>query len=97
MSIEPEIVIPDLMPQDRWNWRLISEGDMVQRIAWVMRVQESAFLMFFDQAAKESSFLTELPGLAGPGLAMSPDGDEILYARTENMAADLMLLEGVFR
>ena len=97
MAIEPELVIPDLMHQDRWNWRLISDRDQVQRIAWVMRIQDSAFLMFFDPATKESSFLTELPGMAGPGLALSPSGDEIIYARTENMAADLMLLEGVFR
>ena len=96
-AIEPQLVIPDLMYQDRWNWRLINEGDKVQRVAWVMRIQDSAFLMFFDPATEESSFLTELPGMAGPGLALSPGGDEIIYARTENMAADLMLLEGVFR
>jgi hypothetical protein len=96
-AAEPELVIPDLMHQDRWNWRLVTKGNTVQRIAWVMRVQDSVFLMLFDPAAGETSFLTELPGMAGPGLALSPAGDEIIYARTENMAGDLMLLEGVFR
>jgi len=66
----------------------------VERIAWVMRVQDSAFLMFHQRATGESSFLTELPGLAGSGLALSPGGNEIIYARTDNMAGDLMLVEG---
>jgi Tol biopolymer transport system component/DNA-binding winged helix-turn-helix (wHTH) protein len=94
-ALEPDLVIPDLLHQDRRNWRLVADGDRVDRIAWVMRVGNNAFLMFFDLAAGNSSFLTELPGLAGPGLALAPDGSEIVYARTENMAGDLMLLEGI--
>ncbi len=91
---EPELIIPDLRGQDRRNWRLVVEGSTVERIAWVMRVQDSAFLMFHFLATGESSFLTELPGLAGSGLALSPGGNEIIYARTDNMAGDLMLVEG---
>jgi Tol biopolymer transport system component/DNA-binding winged helix-turn-helix (wHTH) protein len=91
---EPEIIIPDLLHQDRRNWRLMNEEGAVARIAWVMRVQNNAFLMLYDPETGESSFLTELPGLAGPGLALAPDGNAIVYARTENMAGDLMLLEG---
>ena len=94
---EPELVIPDLMPQDRWNWRLVTAGDTLDSIAWVMRVQDSAFLMVHQLETGESSFLAELPGLAGSGLAISPIGDEIIFARTDNMAGDLMLVEGVFR
>ena len=94
-SAEPELVIPDLGHQDRRNWRLVGDGRTVERIAWVMRVQGSAFLMFHDLATGESSFLTELPGLAGPGLALAPGGDEIIYARTDNMAGDLMFFEGL--
>ncbi len=92
-SAEPELIIPGLGHQDRRNWRLVGDGSAVEWIAWVMRVQGSAFLMFHDLATGESSFLTELPGLAGSGLALSPDGDEIIYPRTDNMAGDLMLLE----
>jgi Tol biopolymer transport system component len=91
---KPEMVIPDLLPQDRRNWRLAGSGKAVDSIAWVMRVQEGAFLMFHDLETGESSFLSELPGLAGAGLAVSPSGNEIIYAWTENMSADLMLLEG---
>lgn len=91
---EPELIIPDLLHQDRRNWRLIGGENSGLRIAWVMRVQDSVFLMFHDLASGESSFLSELPGLAGSGLALSPDGIEIIYARTDNMSADLMLLEG---
>jgi len=94
-STEPELIIPDLSHQDRRNWRLVGAGSTVERIAWVMRAQGSAFLMFHDMATGESSFLTELPGFAGSGLALSPRGDEIIYARTDNMAGDLMLLEGL--
>jgi hypothetical protein len=94
-SAQPELIIPGLSHQDRRNWRLVGEGGTVERIAWVMRVQGSAFLMFHDLATGESSFLTELPGLAGAGLALAPGGDEIIYARTDNMAGDLMLFEGL--
>jgi Tol biopolymer transport system component/DNA-binding winged helix-turn-helix (wHTH) protein len=94
-SAEPELIIPNLSHQDRRNWRLVSDGNTVERIAWVMRVQGSAFLMFYDLAAGESSFLTELPGLAGSGLALASGGDEFIYARTDNIAGDLMLLEGL--
>jgi len=62
-----------------------------------MRVQDSAFLMIHHLQKGESSFLTELPGLAGSGLALSPAADEIIFARTDNMVGDLMLVEGVFR
>ncbi|MCK9996920.1 MAG: PD40 domain-containing protein, partial [Candidatus Krumholzibacteria bacterium] len=92
-SAEPDLIIPDLSHQDRRNWRLMGDGNTVQRIAWVMRVQGSAFLMFHDLATGESSFLTELPGLAGSGLALAPGGNEIIYARTDNMAGDLMFME----
>jgi len=93
-ATEPELIIPDLGHQDRRNWRLVEGENPLERIAWVMRVQDSAFLMFHNLETGESTFLTELPGLAGSGLALSPDGDEFIYARTDNMAGDLMLLEG---
>lgn len=91
---KPELVIPDLLHQDRRNWRLVVEEGRVARVAWVMRVQNNAFMMFHDLETESSSFVTELPGLAGPGLALSPGGSDIIYARTDNMAGDLMLLEG---
>jgi len=91
---EPLLIVPGLMPQDSRNWRLVTEMGTVTKIAWIMRIQDSSFLMFYDPAAGDSDFFTELPGLAGSGLALAPDGDEIIYARTENMAGDLMLLEG---
>ncbi len=94
-SAKPELIIPDLSHRDRRNWRLVGDGSTVERIAWVMRVQGSAFLMFHDMATGESSFLTELPGLAGSGLALAPGGDEIIYARTDNMAGDLMLFKNL--
>ena len=93
-AAEPELIIPELRHQDHRNWRLVGDGSTVERIAWVMRVQDSAFLMFHHLATGESFFLSELPGLAGSGLALSPGGDEIIYARTDNMAGDLMLVEG---
>jgi Tol biopolymer transport system component len=93
-KLEPELIIPDLMHQDRRNWRLVTGGETPGRIAWVMRIQDNAFFMFHDLARGESSFLTELPGFAGSGLALSPEGDEIIYARTGNTAGDLMLVEG---
>ncbi len=95
-SAEPELIISDLAHQDRRNWRYVRGSAPPGKIAWVMRVQDSAFLMFHDLGAGESSFLAELPGLVSAGLALSPGGDEVVFARTENMAGDLMLLEGAF-
>jgi len=93
-DVEPELIIPDLLHQDRRNWRLVGDHNSKNRIAWVLRVQNSAFLMFHDLTTGESSILSELPGLSGSGLALSPSGNEIIYARTDKMSADLMLLEG---
>ena len=54
-------------------------------------------LMSHDLAADISLPVTDLPGLAGSGLAIGPSGTPILYPRTGNFAGDLMLVEGYFR
>jgi Tol biopolymer transport system component len=84
----PQLVLADLQDRDRSNWRLL-EG----RIAWVMRAGGAAILAFYDLETGRNSMVADLPGLGGSGLAVSPDGMTILYARTGDVAADLMLLE----
>jgi Tol biopolymer transport system component/DNA-binding winged helix-turn-helix (wHTH) protein len=83
----PELVIAELAGQDRHNWTL-SGG----RIYWVLRSAGSAILAEYDPATGRSSFLTEMPRFAGNGLGASPAGDAIIFARTGDMAGDLMLV-----
>jgi len=84
---EPELVIPDLAGQDRFNWVVLPD-----RILWVMRTGGGALLSSYDRDTGWSLPLTDLPGLAGSGLAISPDQQVILYARTTESAGDLMLI-----
>jgi len=85
-------LLPDLAHEDRRHWRLVSGTGGVTGIAYVTRAAGEAILAFYDMSDETSSFLTDLPGLAASGLAVSPAGDVILYARTQNVAGDLMLI-----
>ncbi len=87
--VESELVLPDLLPRDRFNWRL--RGD---RIIWVMRAGGAALLAEYDIASGHSLLLAELPGLQGAGLAVAPSGDTFLYPKMGEAAGDLMLIAG---
>lgn len=87
--IAPELVLADLQPRDRFNWRLA--GD---RILWVLRDGGMAFLMEYGLRSGQSVMLAELPGLHGSGLAMAPEGDVFVYPRWGEMAGDLMFIAG---
>ncbi len=85
--ITPELVLPDLGPADRYNWRL--DGG---RILWVVRAGGTALLASYDLATGRSSLLAELPGMQGSGLAVLPGHDVFVYPRRREIAGDLMLL-----
>jgi len=85
---EPELVLSELLHQDRLNWVLLDE-----QIYWVMRMAGSAFLVIDDLETGRSQWVGDLPDFAGSGLTVAPDGHSILYGRTGEMAGDLMLLE----
>jgi hypothetical protein len=82
-----ELVIPGLAPFDGRNWRLV--GD---EIYWVMRGPGGSFLMLHDPATGRSSIISDLPGWAGDGLAVAPDGHAVIYSRGSEAAGDLMLI-----
>jgi len=86
-TAEAELVLPDLAVQDRRNWAL-HEG----HILWVLRTGSGALLADFDPATGQSSFITELSRFSGTGFGISPDGRSVIYARTGEMAGDLMLI-----
>jgi Tol biopolymer transport system component/DNA-binding winged helix-turn-helix (wHTH) protein len=88
-AAEPELEIPGLLESDRGAWRLSGDG-----IRWVMRVRGRAVLMRHDPASRRSQPLAELPGFAAGALAVSPDGDIVLFTRAGEAAGDLMVLEG---
>ena len=83
----PGALVTGLDPLDRHNWR-VSAG----AINWVLRSGGRAFLMVHDLAEGNDEFMTDLPGFAGTGLAVAPDGLEILYPRSGAAEGDLMLI-----
>jgi len=87
--IAPELILPDLLPRDRFNWRL-ADG----RIVWVMRTGSTALLMEYKLASHRSELLAELPGLQGSGLAVLAGKDVFVYPRRGEIAGDLMLITG---
>lgn len=84
---DPPALVSGLDPLDRHNWRWADNA-----IYWVLRTGGSAFLMVHDLTDGTDNFLTDLPGFAGTGLAVAPDGNEILYPRSGAAQGDLMLI-----
>jgi len=87
--VAPELVLPDLQPRDRFNWRL--RGD---RLLWVMRTGGAALLWEYDLRGESSVLLTELSGFEGSGLAVAPHQDTFVFPRLGEAAGDLMLVAG---
>jgi sugar lactone lactonase YvrE len=50
-------------------------------------------VMLYDFARGESRLLAQLPSLCQPGLALSPDGRTLLYARTDHESVDLAVTD----
>jgi Tol biopolymer transport system component len=78
-------VIEGLMPRDRGTWDAHASG-----IYYVQRTEQEAFLCRFDVARDEISILTPVSNIAGSSLAISPDGQTILYSRHEQREGDLV-------
>ncbi|MFT5784120.1 MAG: Tol biopolymer transport system component/DNA-binding winged helix-turn-helix (wHTH) protein [Candidatus Krumholzibacteriia bacterium] len=87
--VTPELVLPEILPDDQFNWRLL--GD---KVVWVHRTRGTALLYEYDLALDQSVLLAELAGYQGPGLAIAPSGNTFLYPKTGAAAGDLMLVKG---
>jgi hypothetical protein len=83
----PGATVNGLDPLDRRNWRLTRGA-----LAWVLRSGGQAYLMIHELGTDRDVFMTDLPGFTGTGLAVAPDGDEVLYTRAGAAEGDLMLL-----
>lgn len=82
---DPVLEIPGLPAGERGAWRLTESG-----IHWVMRVRGRAVLMRYAFEARQSLPLAELPGMVAGALAVSPDGENILYTHVGEVAGDIM-------
>jgi Tol biopolymer transport system component/DNA-binding winged helix-turn-helix (wHTH) protein len=89
---EPEMVLEDLSSQDLHNWVLNQN-----QVFWVYRPGGRPMLAMTDFISGHSNLLTEMPDLTGNGLAVSPEGTTVLYAKTSRMEGDLMVLEAANR
>jgi Tol biopolymer transport system component/DNA-binding winged helix-turn-helix (wHTH) protein len=81
------LVVRGLTAADRTNWR--PAGDA---LFWVLRTGGRAYLMVHHPTTGHESFVTDLPRFAGTGLAVAPDGSEIIYPRLGSAEGDLMLI-----
>lgn len=82
-----ELILPELANADRHNWLVHQDN-----VYWVLRSAGRAILVEYNLETERSSFITDLPGFSGSGLGISPAGDSFLFARTSEMAGDLILL-----
>lgn len=85
----PGAAVEGLDPLDRRNWRVADDA-----LYWVLRRGGRAFLMVRALGTEMDEFMTDLPGFTGTGLAVAPDGSEILYTRSGASEGDLVLLPG---
>ncbi len=81
----PEVMIPELLPADRGNWRL--RGD---HVAWVERISGTPYLVWQDCKTGKSSLVADLTGLVAGGITVGPQGGAFIYVREIVAAADLM-------
>jgi Tol biopolymer transport system component len=56
--------------------------------------QRGSRIDYFSFATGRTTTVLRLPGSLGNGMDVSPDGRSLLYAQTESIADDLMLVEG---
>jgi len=85
---QPKLILEALASQDQHNWVYNQE-----RIFWIFRTGGLPMLAVTNLYTGHYSLLTELTGMTGNGLAVSPDGTRILYPKTGPMEGDLMVFE----
>ncbi len=84
-----EQVWTELSRGNRTNWT--TDGTCIYFFA---RQDGGPQLMGYDIATAAVRSLVPVPGWGGPGIAAAPDGQAVLYARTDDALMDLMLVEG---
>jgi Tol biopolymer transport system component len=86
----PEELVHDRLSRaNRGNWAVHGA-----RVYHFVRQDGRSELVAFDLDTGALRTIASFDGLAGPGVAASPDGKAVLYARTDDALLDLMLVEG---
>jgi Tol biopolymer transport system component/DNA-binding winged helix-turn-helix (wHTH) protein len=83
-----ELVIPSFDPAYTPTWGLTGDG-----LFFAECKERQARLSFFDLRTRETSTLLETPWRHASGLSLSPSGEELVIAMTENGGSDLNVIE----
>ncbi len=73
-----------------WSGWAVAEGG-----AYFLRAGQDGYVLgWYDSAMRESRVLGSIPGEGVFDLCLSPNGDAVLFARTDQQEADLILVDG---
>lgn len=88
---DPTLLMPQLQARDWSNWAVRGAG-----IYYVDRVQSNQIqLAFYDYEQGASRLVYPLgQRTTNPGIAVSPNGRSVLFARIDQYASDLMRVDG---
>jgi Tol biopolymer transport system component/DNA-binding winged helix-turn-helix (wHTH) protein len=78
-------VLDDLASDDWGNWAVTGEG-----LYFIRRTEGGPRVAYREFGSGETRTVTALPSITGPSLAVSPDGERLLYARIEGANSDLI-------
>ena len=78
-------VIDDLALPDWGNWAVTGDG-----LYFVRRGGDGTTVAFHDFATGTNQTVASIPTIASPSLEVSPDGQQLLYARIEQSNSDLI-------
>jgi hypothetical protein len=85
-------VLNDLASDDWGNWAVTAEG-----LYFVRRTEGGPRVAFRRFRSGKTRTVAVLPSITGPSLAVSPDGERLLYARIEGANSDLIAAPGTAR
>ena len=78
-------VLDDLALPDWGNWAVTGDG-----LYFVRRGGDGTTVAFHDFATGTNQTVASIPTIASPSLEVSPDGQQLLYARIEQSNSDLI-------
>jgi Tol biopolymer transport system component len=84
----PRRIVEDLSRSDWGNWDVTANG-----LYFVRREEGTPQVVFYHFGTKKIERVADVPNIASPSLDVSPDGEHILYARTEQTNSDLIAVQ----
>jgi Tol biopolymer transport system component len=92
---EEEEVVPDLSPGLNGHWA-VHHGKIYYAVSQNDLNSQSMTLHVFDVTSGKSHQIAKIdmpPSFGSPGMAVSPDGKQLLFAAQQNSSADLQIVE----